>query len=1133
MKSISLKFVLILSVLGLPLMSAAEDIDLFVGPSTATSDSPNVLIILDNTANWGPEDKFRAQKAALVSAFEDLPDDQINIGLMMYTETGGGNKGPDGGYVRAAVRNMNPYTKAAYRKMLVGLDPNNPTGLHRTDDASNSGKSGKTMAEAYLYFNSGTWPTLRDAERPYSGNNKDKVDWGKGLGGPGTGNDTKNAYVNSKGTCCSDSFDVWQLPDAKAPLVGLNALDTVDADMYNSPLDPNECSDNFIIFIGNGPAQDSAKDNREATELLQAQRGTPDTTTIDDLDPPNSVDNMADEWARYMFKDSPLTIATYAIDVQIGSDTTLNTNTRLGWSALMRSMSEGEGGGEYYDVKGEAFDPNAFELAIGDAFNRILSRNSVFASVALPAAANQQSTFLNQIYVGVFRPDDSAKPRWLGNLKQYQLGIDAEDKTLKALDADDMELIDRTEGAGFIQGCRRSFWTPSDTDDYWAYLKGKAIDNCSEETKFSNSPDGPTVEKGGQAYTLRDIAPESRKVYTCDPTLTTCSATSTLPNFDVGNSAITGALLDPNDPVGSAERAELIKWAIGYDIDNETGAAAGAHDPNEMRPSVHGDVVHSQPVAIDYNADPTNPEVVVFYGANDGMLRAINGNQDGVGQNQGSVGPGYEFWSFMPPEFYGSIKRLRDNTPNVIFPASGPTAGEGVKGTAKDYGMDGPLTMHQMDTDGDGDIDVLDERLLFAGMRRAGRVLYAFDVSDKTQPKMQWKVGCPNLDDDAGCTPTTGDDWERVGQTWSRATTTYAESYTDVDGLRPLLLVGGGYDNCEDEDSGAGASPEINNSCSSTKGNLVYLLDARTGAVVNTFATDRAVPGQVTVVPISDNSPLIMFAYVADMGGNIYRISGDADPTDDTDNTPIAIGDEDPADWQITKIASLGCATTAACDANRKFLFAPDVVRIPNTNLLGVLIGSGDREKPLRDYSATLEVPNYFFSIVDDPTNASWLTSEASNCQDEPLICFASLGEITLPGDLPDDPIESGVPTDKGFSLKLREGEQVVTGSVTVDNNIKFSTHIPAVPGECGSDYGTATAFSVDYRDASGKATQFLGGGLVPTPVAGKVLIDGVPVPFCIGCGGEGSAIGVEKVGGGISWTQPRSRVFWNIDQAE
>ena len=66
-----------------------------------------------------------------------------------------------------------------------------------------------------------------------------------------------------------------------------------------------------------------------------------------------------------------------------------------------------------------------------------------------------------------------------------------------------------------------------------------------------------------------------------------------------------------------------------------------------MRASVHGDVVHSRPVAVNYggddylgtNASVADAQVVVYYSGNDGMLRAINGNRSA---NIGSVyaGPG-------------------------------------------------------------------------------------------------------------------------------------------------------------------------------------------------------------------------------------------------------------------------------------------------------------------------------------------------------------------------------------------------------------------------------------------------------------------------------------------------------------
>ena len=108
-----------------------------------------------------------------------------------------------------------------------------------------------------------------------------------------------------------------------------------------------------------------------------------------------------------------------------------------------------------------------------------------------------------------------------------------------------------------------------------------------------------------------------------------------------------------------------------------------------------------------------------------------------------------------------------------------------------------------------------------------------------------------------------------------------------------------------------------------------------------------------------------------------------------------------------------------------------------------------------------------------------------------------------------------------------------MTGAIVADNDANFSTHIPAIPSSCDAEYGVATAFQVNYDNATGESNQFLGGGLVPTPVAGKVIIDGVAVPFCIGCGAEGSPIGAGTIGGAINWTQPRSRVFWNIDQVD
>ncbi len=80
-----------------------DDTDLFLANPTYAAQRPNVLIFLDNTANWNS--RFDNEKVGLATVFNGLSD-SYNVGLMMYTETGSGNGGPDGGYVRAAVRQM-------------------------------------------------------------------------------------------------------------------------------------------------------------------------------------------------------------------------------------------------------------------------------------------------------------------------------------------------------------------------------------------------------------------------------------------------------------------------------------------------------------------------------------------------------------------------------------------------------------------------------------------------------------------------------------------------------------------------------------------------------------------------------------------------------------------------------------------------------------------------------------------------------------------------------------------------------------------------------------------------------------------------------------------------------------------
>lgn len=1032
MKTSFLNSVLAATMLMFHLSAPAADIDLYtnIGSSTA-GDLPNVLFIVDNTANWNTA--FTNEMAALANTFANLPENKFNIGVMFSAETGSSDNNVSGGYVRAAIRTMNSANKTTYASMISALDVGK--------DKGNGGVSSLVMAEAYRYFSGGA---------AYAGNNKAKADY--------TGN-TGADWSNSATTAASKAA-----MQAIYALSG-NALASKSASTYNSPIVSGSCAKNYIIYISNGAAQDNSTVTSQSNAMLTAAGGS--TTTIA-LSPSGSQDNPSDEWARFM-KSSSLGVVTYTIDVN--PDT---TGQGPGWTALLKSMS----GLSNYVAVSSSSGSSAIAAAVNDALSKIQSVNSAFAAVSLPASANVQGTYLNQLYIGMFRPDPDTKPRWMGNLKQYKLGTGD-----NLVDADGVGAINSQNG--FISECARSYWTPlkTSTDRYWANdPKGTCIPPGSDADLYarSNTPDGNIVEKGAQAYVLRGGDPTDRTVKTCSITFALCTAL-----LDFNNTNVTTTNLGAAD---STERDLLINWAKGQNVDAELGKTT-----TEMRPSAHGDVIHSNPLALSFGSD-----VAVFYGSNDGMLHAINGNQSA---NFGSVAPGGELWAFMPPEFFGNLKRLRENTPLVSIT---PPVGEAMSGSAKPYSIDGPISAYKDST----------HTWIYAAMRRGGRALYAFDVTSPASPQLKWKKGCPNLADDTGClTGFTG-----IGQTWSLPQPVKVSGYSS--GTAPVLIMGGGYDNCEDGDP---------HTCTtSTKGHKIFVLDADTGAVLTTLNTDRSVVGDVKVVP--DASGFAKYAYAADLGGNIYRITIDSAA---------------PADWTITKIASLGCATATSCTDNRKFMFAPSVV--PETDgSYSLFIGSGDREKPLGSayFPHAAAVTNYFFKVKDKPADATWLSSEAVvNCPGQSVICLNSLLAVgSTSTGCSANPAQTDLDASKGWVLGLRATEQVVTPAATRFGVTTFSTHMPAVPvsGSCASNLGTTHVYNLNIANASPTAGTtcndvVTGGGLPPPPEKKDVCMNAdcsVKDSICIGCSKD-SPIQSQKndLPLYVPGQNAKRRVYWYIQK--
>lgn len=1025
---------LALAALLAPLAAAAEDIDLFVGNNTSAGATPNILIVLDNTANWNTA--FANEKSALVTLFNSLPTNadgtaKFNVGIMMFTESGGGNSNVDGGYVRAAVRAMNSTNKVAYASMINTFDVLN--------DKSNGGKASLVMMEAYRYLTGGT---------ASGGSEKKKADYaGNGSGSNGNASDRA----------------VWTL--------GGNALDSFSDTTYTSPIDSASCPRTYIIYISNGTPSENNNDLTAAGNALSAAGGS---TTQIALNPAGSQDSYVDEWARWM-KKSSLGAAVYTLDID-----KVTTGQGPGWSAALKSMA-GQSGGKYFDISS---DGSEVLKTLQNIFSEIQSVNSVFASVSLPISVNTQGTFLNQVFIGMFRPENDSFPRWAGNLKQYKIGLT--NGTLKLQDANSNAAINNI--TGFVTECARSFWTPNSVDSEWsASPKGDCLAVTNSTT--SNYPDGNVVEKGGQAYKLRNTA--TRTALTCSNS--TCSSTVTFTPANISPSWLGASIT-------TAERDNLVNWALGTTVP-PSDAALDSLNSNGRRLSSHGDVVHSRPVAVNFGPDGA-PSVMVFYGGNDGWLRAVNGNRSAdIGTTTAVVSAGTEAWAFMPNEFLPRIKRLYDNQPAVKYPATTVSSA-----TAKDYGMDGPITAFR------GNVSGSTKTFLYATMRRGGRSIYAFDVSNSatapTSPIFKWRAGCSANGD---CYPSQ---LSGIGQTWASVKTFTHENYNS--GAKPLLIFGGGYDTCEDFDGGS--SGTANHSCTSTsKGHYVYILDGDTGAHVASFDTgeSRGIIADVLIVP--DENGRAKYAYAADLGGNVYRITFSGAP----------------AAWTMVKIASLGCGTPASCTAPRKFMFEPSVIQNTDGSYT-IFVGSGDREKPVRSYPASNSVTNYFFSFTDKPTiGAATYPGNSDGCGAN-IMCLGSLLGIT--GNNP--PTDEALAAKKGWYINLDSTEQVVTAPITIFGVVTFSTHQPApavATNTCNSNLGTTRVYSVNYKNAgSENGTNNLyqdvaGDGLPPSAVAGQVTLDnGQTVPFCIGCSADSPLEVVQKSGGGAT-SRPKSRLYWYI----
>jgi type IV pilus assembly protein PilY1 len=272
-----------------------------------------------------------------------------------------------------------------------------------------------------------------------------------------------------------------------------------------------------------------------------------------------------------------------------------------------------------------------------------------------------------------------------------------------------------------------------------------------------------------------------------------------------------------------------------------------------------------------------------------------------------------------------------------------------------------------------------------------------------------------------------------------------------------------------------------------------------------------------------NNDGVVDAAYVADTGGNLYRI--DLGSANDTDTSH----------WKITRVAYTNVTPS---DSYRKFLFAPAVLSYKGYVYVGIV--SGDREHPLAaSYPFTTPVVNRAYVYLDDLTRTTatdldsdtMLNRNSSDCNSSKVLPAGSF--VGWHMDLKTCP--------EG-STAASCGEQGVTSALFQAGLMTFSTNRPVTSQTCPTSLGEARNYVVNLLTGAGAigvsglcggetSAVVTGGGLPPSPVTATVGDNGSEWTVVIGACKEGvncSPIKPSDFLGSIA--SKRTRTYWKTN---
>ena len=431
---------------------------------------------------------------------------------------------------------------------------------------------------------------------------------------------------------------------------------------------------------------------------------------------------------------------------------------------------------------------------------------------------------------------------------------------------------------------------------------------------------------------------------------------------------------------------------------------------------VLGATIHSTPAAVSYSAtlDADTGRVTdarddyVLFGSSEGGLHLVDAG------DQGSGNGGKEKFVVIPRE----MLRVTSNSDALVKGATKAEIG------SPNFGIDAPwlvtadyqynLANNRVNVNTTGGKGVF----AYGGLRMGGEAFYGLNLNDNNNPRMMFTI-----------TPDTSG-FSSMGQIWEKPTKAKIKTSTTDTGT-DVLVFGGGYDMCyENEAFQVGVNDSLLGSCSnkaSTQGNAVYIINAKTGALIWSASasgspsktvsdmTNSVVAGVTTLD--RDNDSFMDHIYFADLGGQIFR----ADFTNAGFVKPVTSGTASPetsfSNTRVTRILQSAYTDVNSKKYNYRFYERPVVsfYRNDSSNTLFALVNtiSGDRSSPLskiRDNTKADRLYGIIDSDVTKPNSVFYASNFATPTGGQTIKDLADSNLSKFPSDI-------GSPNDTEYNL--------------------------------------------------------------------------------------------------------------------